>query len=41
MSLVTRWPNVRTCADEPYTPDPAKAAEARETLAKAIEQAPR
>jgi hypothetical protein len=41
MSLVTRWPNVRTCADEPYTLDPAKVAEARETLAKAIEQAPR
>jgi len=41
MSLVQRWPNVRTCADEPYSLDPAKVAEAREALAKAIEGAPK
>jgi len=39
MALVTRWPDVRTAADEPYTLDPAEVAAAREALASAIEAA--
>ncbi len=36
LSLVERWPNVKTAGDEPYTLDPRELAAARKGLAESI-----